>query len=95
MDVGGSINMKKFLCLITIVLLLAICTGCCDTSADNGVDAVDYGPAFVRVETADNLGYTYRIVYHKDTKVMYVVGHYCDFTVMLDADGKPLLWEGE
>ena len=36
----------------------------------------------------------YNIVYHKETKVMYAGGNDTVFTVMLDADGKPLLWEG-
>ncbi len=46
------------------------------------------------------VGTTYKIVYHHETKVMYAVstGSYNagTFTVMLDADGKPLLYkEGE
>ena len=96
MDVGERINMKKFLCLITIILLLVTCTGCCDTSTDTSSDytAKDFGPTFVQVETYTQ-GYNYQIVYHKDTKVMYVVGHYNDFTVMLDIDGRPLRWEGK
>lgn len=50
---------------------------------------------FVLLEYGSN----YKIVYHKKTKVMYVVswGSYNNgtFTVMLDADGKPLLYKGE
>ena len=46
------------------------------------------------------VGGTYKIVYHQETKVMYAIsaGAYNagTFTVMLDADGKPLLHkEGE
>ena len=46
------------------------------------------------------VGGTYKIVYHQETKVMYAIssGGYNSgtFTVMLDADGKPLLYkEGE
>ena len=38
----------------------------------------------------------WRVVYDKDTKVMYTVsygGYNCGtFTILVDADGKPLLW---
>lgn len=48
---------------------------------------------FVKVEQGD----TYRIVYHRGTKVMYVIsngpGNHGTFTVMLDANGKPLLYQ--
>lgn len=43
------------------------------------------------------VGVTYKIVYHQETKVMYAIsngGHNGGtFTVMLDADGKPLLYK--
>lgn len=46
------------------------------------------------------VGTSYKIVYHQKTKVMYAIstGGYNSgtFTVMLDADGKPLLYnEGD
>jgi hypothetical protein len=48
---------------------------------------------FVKVEQGDS----YRIVYHRGTKVMYVIsnrpGNNGTFTVMLDANGKPLLYQ--
>ena len=34
------------------------------------------------------------ILVHKETKVMYAMSQYNEFTILLDADGKPLLWEG-
>lgn len=49
---------------------------------------------FITVENGD----LYKIVYHKITKVMYAVsyGYYNrgSFTLLVDADGKPMLWEG-
>ena len=43
------------------------------------------------------VGSSYKIVYHRETKVMYAIsyGGWNDgtFTVMLDADGKPLLYK--
>ena len=42
---------------------------------------------------------SYRIVYHRDTKVMYAVscGGYNagNFTVLLNPDGSPMLWKGD
>jgi hypothetical protein len=50
---------------------------------------------FVVVEN----GMNYKIVYHRDTKVMYAIsrGSYNsgDFTVMVDKYGKPLLYQGD
>ena len=50
---------------------------------------------FITVE--DNENGFFNVVYHKDTKVMYSVsdGLYNRgiLTVLVDADGKPLLWE--
>lgn len=36
---------------------------------------------------------SWRIVYHKETKVMYMLRTDGGVTVMVDADGKPLLYE--
>ena len=42
-------------------------------------------------------GKSYTIVYHRDTKVMYAISDYSynsgNFTVMVDKDGKPLLYQ--
>jgi hypothetical protein len=50
---------------------------------------------FVMVEN----GMNYKIVYHRDTKVMYAISDGCynagDFTVMVDKYGKPLLYQGD
>ena len=50
---------------------------------------------FVEVEkVTDN----WRVVYHRDTKVMYVVSaasyNRGVFTVMVNPDGTPMIWEG-
>lgn len=83
--------MKKFLCVIIAMLLMVTCTGCgSNSNNDNDSDS-----SFVIVETHMLAAYPYKIVYHKDTKVMYVVGYYADFAVMLNPDGSPMVWEGE
>ena len=49
---------------------------------------------FVVVETAD----LWKVVYHKETKVMYVISYSSyncgNFTLLVDENGNPLLWEG-
>ena len=82
--------MKKILCLVLIVMMLLTCVGC---STVPGEKSSDETSMFVLVETGSLVGYSYNIVYHKETKVMYAVSYESIFTVMLDADGKPLLWE--
>ena len=85
---------KKILCLVFAVMMLLTCVGCTtmetvqDTKEDDTTKSM-----FVLIESG-TLWNKYNIVYHKETRVMYAVGTDTVFTVMLDADGKPLLWEG-
>lgn len=86
--------MKKILCLVIAIILMLICVGCGSTmqTVEDTKESTDIS-MFVLVE----IGGTYKIVYHKGTKVMYAIsnGDYNRgaFTIMLDADGNPLLWE--
>lgn len=82
--------MKKLLCLITILLILLSCVGC---GAPVNMDTEKSDSSFILVEQEIFIGYYYKIVYHKETKVMYVLGQYNDFTVMLNPDGSPMVWE--
>lgn len=85
--------MKKiivlFLCLISMVSLV----GCDQQYVETEITSSN--SMFVKVESSSS----WDVVYHKDTKVMYVVsrgGDNCgNFTLMVDEDGKPLLWQGE
>ena len=83
---------KKILCLILTLIILLTCAGC-----KNSIQPLDEptqtNSIFIKVEDGVNNGYQYSVVYHKDTKVMYTVSYHTVFTVMLDADGKPLLYE--
>lgn len=92
-------QMKQILCTVFTICLCGLflilnITGC--TSNDKVSESPDEvsEASFVIVEKELVNGYFYKIAYHKETKVMYVLGQYNDFEVMLDADGKPLLWEG-
>lgn len=80
--------------MVVVLVVLTLLTGCgakmkqeSDTKKQGDVSM------FVVLE----VGVTYKIVYHQETKVMYAIsnGGYNagTFTVMLDADGKPLLYK--
>lgn len=86
--------MKKIIIItaILIIIALAVCfTGCTTTK----IDRIENNNAsmFVIVEETVN----YQIVYHKETLVMYAVsyGSYNrgTFTLLVNADGTPMLYE--
>ena len=85
--------MKKLLFIFVLVFML---TGCETASTEKESEQKPENMSiFCHLET----GPTWRVVYHRDTKVMYVVsnGGYNlgTFTLLVDADGKPLLYEGD
>lgn len=83
--------------LVLVVVVLAVSTalsGCSANPTESKV--VEETPSmFVMVESST---YWY-VVYHRETKVMYAVsrGTYnCgNFTLLVNADGSPMLYEGE
>ena len=87
--------MKKVIALLIIVTtLLILCS--CDMEAPVQVEKeseVKGGSMFVVVEKADY----WWVVYHKETRVMYSVSMAMEncgtFTVLVDAEGKPMVWE--
>lgn len=89
---------KKIFVLVILTFCLLL-TGCGVKKMESANDAATNNgdiSMFVVIEK----GVTYKIVYHRDTKVMYAIsdGGYNagNFTVMLDPNGKPLLYqEGE
>lgn len=80
----------KFLSILALLIML---TGCADVESVSDQQKPDNTSMFVLIETTT----TWCVVYHKETKVMYTVsrGSYNsgDFTVLLNADGTPMLWE--
>lgn len=78
--------MKKFLAVIILVFVF-IFTGCGESQSYSGDNM------FVVVQS----NWTYKVVYHKDTKVMYAIS--CDkdnggyFTLLVNADGSPMLYK--
>lgn len=85
--------MKKIIALIIalmIVVLAVVMVGCSEVE-DKASDKSE----FVIVESTS----MWKVVYHKKTKVMYVVSdgtyNHGTFTLLVNADGTPMLWEGE
>ena len=84
--------MKKFLTLIMVAIMIFGLVGCSGTTVENANES-NKSSMFVVVESTS----LWDVVYHKDTKVMYVVsrGYYNQgtFTVMVDSEGTPLIYE--
>lgn len=81
--------MKKLIATIGIFsIMLCSCGISVNTFASCNSDSM-----FVIVETTPR----WRIVYHKNTKVMYAVsaGNYNvgNFTLLVNPDGTPMIWE--
>ena len=90
-----EVGMRTKIFMIAILTFCLFLTGCgakMESVADLNVSNESM---FIVVEKGTN----YKIVYHRDTKVMYVIslGPYNsgDFTVMVDEEGKPLLYQGD
>lgn len=85
--------MKKIIAILIVCFMLLFSVGCQEVDVDK--ESYSTSSMFVKVESA---GIWY-VVYHKETKVMYVVSNgrynHGTFTLMVDQDGKPLLWQGE
>lgn len=79
--------MKKIIAILCACLLL---TGCDEA---NGIVNGVTDSMFVTVET----GWNYKVMYCKDTKVMYVMSwgndNQGEFTLLVNADGSPMLYE--
>ena len=86
---------KRIICALLCVIFALFLIGC-GTSYNEIVDK-NMPSMFIIVE-----GYgmdCFRIVYHRDTKVMYAIstGGYNagNFTVLVNPDGSPMLWKGD
>ena len=79
-----------------IALLLVVCflLGGCGINEVKSTASKDEASMFVAVEYTD----VWTVVYHKETLVMYAVssGHYNygTFTLLVDENGDPMIWEG-
>lgn len=89
--------MKKIILFLVAVLMLVTICACAPNQTESS-EVKDMPSMFVEIEEIRNL----RVVYHKDTKVMYVVcmASYnrkdlpSNFTLLVNSDGTPMLYEG-
>ncbi len=88
--------MKQIVCILLCITISLFLIGCGTQMERLEAEPKKQTSMFVIVE--GNSGDVYRIVYHRDTKVMYAIsaGAYNSgcFTVLLNPDGSPMLWEG-
>ena len=86
--------MKKLIVLLMAIALCACLLMGCGGSPKVG-ENVSKSSSFVVVED----GHGYYVVYHKDTKVMYTLStssyNMGNFTLLVNPDGSPMIWEGE
>ena len=82
---------RKLLAIILTLVMMFALVGCSErTENGNKIWHIAEGVTFIRVGEESPC-----IWVHKETRVMYLYRNAESFIVMLDADGKPLLWEGE
>jgi hypothetical protein len=86
---------KVIISLIIIVLIILVGWILKDITTPTSSASEDDGDRFIVIENKS----IYQIVYDRETKVQYAIsrGDYNQgtFTLLVDADGKPLLYEGE
>lgn len=87
---------RKLLVFLTTFMLFISLTGCDNAKVEEvSKTATSKSSMFVRVEQVDG----WRIVYHKETKVMYAVSDGYNnkgtFTLLVDKNGKPMLYKEE
>lgn len=82
---------RKLLAIILALAMMLALVGCTEEVRPPNISKGE-GSIFVIVENGDYVD----VYVHKETRVMYAYSPYSGgFVVMIDADGKPLLWEGE
>lgn len=86
--------MKQFMLFLAMVaMIMALCA--CSANKTESEVVEDKPSMFVKIED----GPMWNVYYHRETKVMYVVSassYNCgNFTLLVNADGSPMLWEGE
>ena len=83
----------KRIFLICITCMVLLC-GCSVVETEKANETQESVSMFVEVEQAMH----WKIVYHKETKVMYAVSdgsyNHGTFTLLVNADGTPMLYKG-
>ena len=78
-------------CVVALIILVSCLSACSSVEIESSGES---SSMFVQVEQTGS----WRIVYHRETKVMYAVsfGTYNggDFTVLVNPDGSPMIYKG-
>lgn len=85
--------MKKAICIILVVLLVATLCACGRKTGEDFTTTERF--IIVSGENA-NAPYYETVIADKETGVLYLVIYaynHCGITPLLDSDGKPLLWK--
>lgn len=88
---------KLVILIIVIISSLFILTGCASTYyEENEPYKSNTSDRFIKIKQwIDERGSINEILYDKETKVQYLKIYGNGITVLLDTEGKPLLYEGE
>lgn len=87
--------MKQFMLFLAMVaMIMALCA--CSANKTESEVVEDKPSMFVKIED----GPMWNVYYHRDTKVMYAVQtggaySYGAFTLLVNPDGSPMIYEGE
>lgn len=88
---------KKITAMLSVLLIAIVLSGCKYSQMETTYEEDAEAPPSMFVEVEK--GFDYYVVYHKDTKVMYVASdgayNHGTFTLLVDENGDPLLYEGE
>lgn len=86
---------KRIICALLCVIFVFFLIGCNTRTARTKFER----PVSMFIVVEGGGLDSYRIVYHRDTKVIYAVscGTYNtgNFTVLVNPDGSPMIWEGD
>lgn len=84
---------RKIILILVIAFALGVFTACTKAPITLEDQEQNYESMFVIVEDTT----LWKIVYHKETRVMYAVSYSSynrgTFTLLVDAEGNPLLWD--
>ena len=87
---------KRIICALLCVIFAFFLIGC-GGPAISHVEEPKLTSMFIAIEKNSSNGFW--VVCHRDTKVMYVVsaGGYNagNFTVLVNPDGSPMIWDGD
>lgn len=87
--------MLTILIVVMFVMLVVVLCGCMDMTSHN---TIDFSDRFIVLKEKTTFSAIYVEMYDKNTKVMYVfikLGNAGNLTVLVNADGTPILYSEE